>query len=144
MNRNKSSYLPPAGLLHLLPIPRRPWSHITLDFISGLPASQGNTAILVVVDRFSRAAHFIALAKLASAQETAQLVVDHVSKIHGLPQDMVSDCGTLKFWRSFCTQLGATVSLSSGFHPQTNSQTECTNQTLENTLCCLAASNPIS
>ncbi|KAJ8343397.1 hypothetical protein SKAU_G00307260 [Synaphobranchus kaupii] len=62
--RNKGSQLPPAGLLRPLPVPSRPWSHIALDFVTGLPASQGNTAILVIVDRFSKAAHFLALTKL--------------------------------------------------------------------------------
>ncbi|KAJ8344244.1 hypothetical protein SKAU_G00315730 [Synaphobranchus kaupii] len=145
--RNKGCRLPPAGLLRPLPVPSRPWSHIALDFVTGLPASQGNTVILVIVDRFSKAANFLALTKLPSAPETAQLIVDHVFRIHGLPRDVVSDCGSqfvAKFWRSFCTQLGASVSLSSGFHPQTNGQTERTNQTLENTIRCLASSNPTS
>ena len=112
--RNKNSQLPPSGLLRPLPIPKRPWSHIALDFITGLPASDGNTAILVVVDRFSKAAHFIALPKLPSAMETAQLVINHVFRVHGLPQEIVSDRGPqfiAKFWRSFCAQLGALVSL---------------------------------
>ena len=118
-----------------------------MDFITGLPVSEGNTAILVVVDRFSKAAHFIALPKLPSAPETARLVINHVFRLHGLPQDVVSDRGpqfVARFWRSFCSQLGASVSLSSGFHPETNGQTERTNQTLENTLRCLAASNTTS
>lgn len=146
-SRNKTSHLPPSGLLRPLPVPRRPWTHISLDFITGLPVSEGNSVIMVVVDRFSKAAHFVALPKLPSARETAFLVVDHVFRLHGLPQDVVSDRGpqfTARFWRAFCNQLGATVSLSSGFHPETNGQTERTNQSLENTLRCLAADNPLS
>ncbi len=50
--QNKEPRTHPHGLLHSLPIPSRPWSHISLDFVTGLPRSQGNTAILVVVDRF--------------------------------------------------------------------------------------------
>ncbi|XP_067231400.1 uncharacterized protein brd8a isoform X2 [Chanodichthys erythropterus] len=76
--QNKSSNQPPIGLLHPLPIPSRPWSHIALDFVTGLPPSRGNTVVLTVVDRFSKAAHFIPLPKLPSARETAQVVVDHV------------------------------------------------------------------
>ncbi len=56
--QTKSSNSPPAGLLRPLPIPSRPWSHIALDFVTGLPLSAGNTVILTVVDRFSKAAHF--------------------------------------------------------------------------------------
>ncbi len=65
---------PPDGLLHPLPVPSRPWSHIPLDFVSGLPPSKGNTVILTVVDRFSKVVHFIPLPKLPSARETAQLI----------------------------------------------------------------------
>ncbi len=124
---SKSSNRPPAGLLQPLLVPSRPWSHISLDFVSGLPPSQGNTVVLTVVDRFSKATHFIPLPKLPSARETAVAVIDHVFRIHGLPMDVVSDRGpqfVSKFWREFCKLLGATVSLSSGFHPQSNGQTE--------------------
>ena len=101
--------------------PRRPWSHIALDFVTGLPPSHGNTTILTVVDRFSKSVHLVPLPKLPSAKETADLLVQHVFRLHGLPVDVVSDRGpqfTSNFWRAFCNLLGAKVSLSSGFHPQ--------------------------
>ncbi|KAI2653996.1 Transposon Tf2-9 polyprotein [Labeo rohita] len=141
----------PDGLLQPLPVPSRPWSrpwsHIALDFVTALPPSQGNTVVLTVVDRFSKAAHFIPLPKLPSAKETAVTVVDHVFRLHGLPTDVVSDRGpqfVSKFWQEFCKLLGATVSLSSGFHPQTNGQTERANQDLERTLRCMVTRNPSS
>lgn len=55
--RNKPSNQPPAGQLHPLSTPSRPWSHIALDFITGLPPSAGNAVILTIIDRFSKAAH---------------------------------------------------------------------------------------
>lgn len=143
----KSSNSPPTGLLQPLLIPSRPWSHIALDFVTGLPPSSGNTAVLTVVDRFSKANHFVPLPKLSSAKEMAQLVFDHVFKIHGLPTDIVSDRGpqfVSHFWREFCRQVGATVSLSSGFYPQTNGQAEWANQILGRLLRCLADCNPSS
>ncbi|KAG1935783.1 retrotransposable element [Pimephales promelas] len=143
----KTSNRPPDGLLQPLPVPSRPWSHIALDFITALPPSQGHTVVLTVVDRFSKAAHFIPLPKLPSAKETAVSVIDHVFRLHGLPTDVVSDRGpqfVSKFWREFCRLLGATVSLSSGFHPQSNGQTERANQDLERTLRCLVSKNPSS
>jgi transposase InsO family protein len=145
--QTKPSNSPPAGLLRPLPIPSRPWSHIALDFITGLPSSGGNTVILTVVDRFSKAAHFIPLPKLPSAKETAQTVVDHVFKIHGLPADIVSDRGpqfTSQFWKEFCRLIGASPSLSSGFHPQTNGQAERANQIVGRILRSLAFRNPAS
>ncbi len=143
----KSSNRPPDGLLQPLPVPSRPWSHIALDFVTALPPSQGHTVVLTVVDRFSKAAHFIPLPKLPSAKETALVVVDHVFRLHGLPIDVVSDRGpqfVSRFWREFCKLLGATVSLSSGFHPQSNGQTERANQDLERTLRCVVSKNPSS
>ncbi len=143
----KTSNRPPDGLLQPLPVPSRPWSHIALDFITALPPSQGNTVVLTVVDRFSKATHFIPLPKLPSAKETALTVVNHVFRLHGLPVDVVSDRGpqfVSKFWREFCKLLGATVSLSSGFHPQSNGQTERANQDLERVLRCLVSKNPSS
>lgn len=64
-----------GGLLQPLPMPTRPWSHISLDFITGLPCSEENFAILTIIDHFSKMAHFISLPKLPSARETAQLLV---------------------------------------------------------------------
>ncbi len=137
---------PPAGLLQPLSVPSRPWSHIAMDFVPGLPLSNGKTVVLTVVDRFSKATHFIPLPKLPSARETATIVLDHVFRIHGLPVD-ISDRGpqfVSKFWTEFCRQLGATARLSSGYHPQTNGQAERANQGLERVLHCVASAEPSS
>uniref|UniRef100_A0A8D3E3V3 Gypsy retrotransposon integrase-like protein 1 n=1 Tax=Scophthalmus maximus TaxID=52904 RepID=A0A8D3E3V3_SCOMX len=146
-NQHKPSHQAPAGLLRTLPVPHRPWSHISLDFVTGLPPSKCYTAILTVVDRFSKMAHFVPLVKLPSAKETAQLIIHHVFRLHGLPIDVVSDRGpqfTSVFWREFCEQLGASVSLSSGFHPQSNGQMERKNQEMETALRCMTSRNPSS
>ncbi|XP_054651361.1 uncharacterized protein LOC129191789 isoform X3 [Dunckerocampus dactyliophorus] len=145
--RNKSSHCPPAGLLQPLLVPPRPWSHIALDFVTGLPSSRGNTVILNVVDRFSKMTHLIALQKLPSALDTARLLVRHVFRIHGIPMDIVSDRGpqfTSQVWRAFCQALDAKVSLSSGYHPQSNGQTEQANQDLGAALRCVPHQHPSS
>ncbi|KAI2655821.1 Transposon Tf2-6 polyprotein [Labeo rohita] len=77
-----------------------------------------------------------------SAKTTAELILEHVVRLHGFPQDIVSDRGpqfTAKFWQAFCRLVGTTSSLSSGFHPQTNGQTERANQQLERFLRCFAS-----
>lgn len=143
--RGKTSHRPPFGEVHPLPVPGRPWSHIAQDFITGLPPSQGNDTVLTIVDRFSMAVHFIALPKLPTARETADLLVQHVFRLHGIPQDIVFDRGpqfVSKVWSEFCQSLGASVSLSSGFHPQTNGQAERAYQDLKAALRCVAAQNP--
>ncbi|XP_045922098.1 uncharacterized protein LOC123981380 isoform X2 [Micropterus dolomieu] len=83
----------------------RPWSHIALDFVTGLPPSQGNNTILTIVDRLSKSVHFVALPKLPTARETADLLVQHVFHLHGNPLDIVSDRGPQfisKVWSEFC------------------------------------------
>lgn len=145
--RNKSRHLAPPGLLHPLPVPGRPWSHIAVDFVTGLPRSANHSVIVTIVDRFSKAAHFVPLSKLPSALETARLLVDHVFRLHGIPLDIVSDRGpqfVSRVWKAFCTALGVGVSLSSGYHPQSNGQTERANQQLESALRCVASSDPAS
>ena len=145
--RNKTLTCPRSGLLRPLPIPSRPWSHIALDFVTGLPPSEGNTTILTVIDRFSKAAHFITLPKLPSSRETADLLVKHVFRLHGIPTDIVSDRGpqfTSQVWRAFCGALGAKSSLSSGFHPQSNGQSERANQQMEAALRCITHTSPTS
>lgn len=144
-SRNKASHRPPAGLLRPLPVPHCPWSNIALDFVTGLPPSEGNTTVLTVVDRFSKMVHFIPLPKLPTAKETAEVMLFQVFRLHGFPKDVVSDRGpqfVSKFWKAFCSLIGATVSLSSGYHPQSNGQTERKNQDLETSLRCLASLNP--
>lgn len=127
--------------------PNRPWSHIALDFVTGLPPSMGKTVILSIIDCFSKAAHLIALQKLPTTPETAKLLVEHVFRLHGIPAEIVSDRGpqfSSQEWRAFCTALGAKACLSSGYHPQTNGQTERLNQELETTLRCVTSNNPAS
>lgn len=143
--RNKTSRQAAAGLLQPLPIPNRPWSHIALDFVTGLPTSAGNTTILTVVDRFSKMAQFVAMPKLPNAKETAEAMLSHVFRIHGFPSDVVSDRGpqfVSRFWKEFCRLIQATVSLTSGYHPQSNGQAERMNQDLETCLRCLASEKP--
>ncbi|KAL0159610.1 hypothetical protein M9458_043335, partial [Cirrhinus mrigala] len=139
--RSKTANSPSTGELQPLRIPKRPWSHISVDFVTGLPDSQGKNTILTTVDRFSKAVHLVALTGLPSAKTTAELILEHVVRLHGFPKDIVSDRGpqfTAKFWQAFCRLVGTTSSLSSGHHPQTNGQTERANQQLERFLRCFA------
>ncbi len=145
--QNKSKNVPSAGLLQPLPVPQRPWSDISLDFVTGLPPSVGNTTVLTVVDRFSKMVCFIPLPKLPSAKDTAEVLMSHVCRVFGFPRNVLSYRGpqfVAQFWKAFCQLLGATVSLTSGHHPQTNGQMEQLNQELEKGLRCLASQNPAS
>ncbi len=145
--RNKRKSAPSAGLLQPLPVPQRPWSDISLNFVTGLPLSEGNTTVLKIVDRFSKMVKFIPLPKLPSAKETAEVLMHNVCRVFGFPRNVLSDRGpqfVAQFWKAFCHLLGATVSLTSGHHPQSNGQTERFNQELEAGLRCMTSQNPTS
>ncbi|XP_077155200.1 uncharacterized protein LOC143817594 [Ranitomeya variabilis] len=94
---------------------------------------------MVVVDRLTKAAHFVPGTGLPSAKDTVNLVIQNVFRSHGVPDEIISDRGvqfTSRFWKGLCSALNINVCLSSAYHPQTNGQTERTNQTLEQYLRC--------
>ncbi len=124
---SRSSRHLPAGKLHPLPIPNRPWSHLGVDFITDLPVSDSHTCILVIIDRFSKFCRLIHLTGLPTALQTAELLFNRVFRYYGIPEDIVSDRGPQfisRVWKAFFSLLGVTVSLTSGCHPQSNGQTE--------------------
>uniref|UniRef100_A0A8C6MDH0 Gypsy retrotransposon integrase-like protein 1 n=1 Tax=Nothobranchius furzeri TaxID=105023 RepID=A0A8C6MDH0_NOTFU len=145
--RQKGTNQLPAGLLSPLPVPSRPWSHIAIDFVCGLPPSHGFNTILTIVDRFSKACHLVPLKALPTSTVTAQLLIKHVFRLHGIPTEILSDRGpqfVSRVWREFATALGARVALTSGFHPQTNGQCERMNQELGAMLRCICSTNQSS
>ena len=98
---HKVEQLTPAGLLQPLPIPDRIWEDISLDFIEGLPSSQGKTTIFIVVDRLSKYAHFIPIAHPYTVVSIALVFFDNIFKLHGMPKTIVSDRDstfTSAFW----------------------------------------------
>ena len=133
------------GLLQPLPIPDAVWSDVSMDFIDGLPKSAGKSVIMVVVDRFSKAAHFIALAHPYSALSVAQAYLDNVFKLHGCPQSIVSDRDsvfTSEFWKEFFSLQGVELKMTSAYHPQSDGQTEVVNRCLETYLRCMCHARP--
>ena len=89
--RNKVVRRAPFGLLSPLPIPTRPWLSVSLDWVTDRPPSHYHDAVLVVVDRLTKQALFIPTTKSMAAPDVASLLVQHVVKVHGLPQTLVSD-----------------------------------------------------
>jgi transposase InsO family protein len=78
--------------------------------------------------------HFLPCTKSRSGQETANLILREIFKLHGFPDDIISDCGpqfVSMFWKNLLKSLGISSKLSSSYHPEIDGQTERTNQTLE-------------
>lgn len=136
--RNKPSQQSPMGLSMPLPIPTRPWQQVSMDLITGLPRSRsGNDAIVVFVDKLTKMVHYVACKTAVTAPELATLFLREVVRLHGVPESILSDRDprfTANFWRSFWSQLGTTLTMSTAYHPQTDGQTERANRTLEQTL----------
>ena len=134
----KPSLQKPAGLLRPLPIPEKPWRLITLDFVGPLPRTPDYfNYILVVVDKFSKMAHFIPTTTNVTAEYTAKLLLDHVIRLHGLPEAMISDRGhefTAHLFQELWKAMGTDLRLSTAYHPQSDGQTERVNRELEQQL----------
>ena len=125
------------GFLHPLPIPDRPWQHISMDFKSFPTDSHGYDMICVFIDRLSKQSVSKPCFKTVTAKDMAKLFIEHVYPHHSLPDSIVSDRGpqfVSDFWKELCRILGIKLKLSTAFHPQTDGQTEIMNQYIDQRL----------
>ena len=82
----------PSGLLQPLPIPEWKWEHITMDFVfKRPPTTQRHDGIWVVVDRLTKSAHFLPIREKFSPQKLAELFMNHIVSLHGVPVSIISD-----------------------------------------------------
>ena len=128
----------PTGLLQELPLPEWKWERISMDFVVGLPKTQkGHDSIWVIVDRLTKSAHFLAVKTTYTVAQYAQMYLDSIVALHGVPVSIVSDRGpqfTLRFWHKLQEAWGTKLDFSTAFYPQTDGQFERTIQTLEDML----------
>lgn len=133
------------GLLQPLPIPEQAWEIISLDFIEGLPPSDNFNSILMVIDKFTKYGHFIPLKHPFTALQVAQVFLNNVYKLHGLPKTIISDRDrvfTSAVWQQLFKLTDTKLMMSSSYHPQTDGQTEILNQRVEGFLRCTVHSCP--
>jgi hypothetical protein len=136
--RVKAEHQRPAGLLQPLKVPEWKWEGIGMDFIVGLPRTRDcYDSIWVIVDRLTKVAHFIPVKTTYSGAQLAELYMSRIVCLHGVPKKIVSDRGTQftsRFWKRLHESMDTKLNFSSAYHPQTNGQTERTNQVLEDML----------
>jgi len=116
-----------------------------MDFIEGLPKSEGFSVILVIVDRLTKYAHFLALKHPYSAATIAQTFLDNIVKLHGFPLSITTDRDPIfvsNFWKQLFTKYKIQLNLSTAYHPQTDGQSERVNQCLEMYLRCAVHDSP--
>jgi len=126
--KNKTARHQPYGLLTPMELPYAPWQSITMNFTTDLLLSEQCDQLGVVVDRFTKMAHFIPLPKEGkSASNLARTFAREVWRQHGLPSDIVSDRDsrfTSAVSQDLLTLSGIHPRMSTAFHPQTDGQTE--------------------
>lgn len=133
------------GILQPLPVPSSAWQSISMDFVDGLPVSHGYNCIMVVVDKFSKYGHFIALKHPFTAFSVAKMFMQQIYRLHGLPSSIVSDRDRIflsTLWQELFKLADVQLKMSSAYHPQTDGQTECVNQCMETFLRCFVNAVP--
>ncbi|RLN40591.1 hypothetical protein C2845_PM01G22500 [Panicum miliaceum] len=116
----KVEHVKSPGLLQPLPVPSESWSVVSLDFIEGLPNSHNKSVIMVVIDKFSKYAHFLPLAHPFTALQVAQLYLSQIYRLHGLPTAIISDRDrvfTSTVWQELFRLSDIKLLMSSSYHP---------------------------
>ena len=120
--------------------PDSPWDEVTMDFITKLPKSKDPTtvieydSILVIVDKLTKYSHMIPFKEKFTAEQLGTIILDRLIRYHGIPRDITSDRDKLftsNYWKTLIPLLGTRLRMSTAYHPQTDGQTERTNQSLE-------------
>jgi hypothetical protein len=121
-----------------LSIPAWKWDDISMDFIVGLPLMpRKHDSIWVIVDQLTKTAHFIPVHTTYSAERYAEIYIDLVVRLHGVPKTILSDQGTqfiARFWAQVHESLGTKLIHISSYHPQTDGHMERVNQIVEDML----------
>jgi hypothetical protein len=123
----KTSNQQPQGLLHVMPIPSRPWELVRMDFVGPFPESRGFDYLWVIICRLTSMVHLIPVNVTIKAVDLAYLYLGQVVRLHGMPLSIVSDRDpkfTSKFWTELHRLVGTKLRMSTAFHPETDGASE--------------------
>ena len=113
-----------SGLLNPIPIPQWKWDNIAINFVFDLPLMQKkHDSLWLIIDRLTKSAQFIPIRIDYSMDRLAELYVDEIVRLHGVPLSMVSDQDLRfisRFWKELQSALGTRLNFSTAFHPQTD------------------------
>jgi hypothetical protein len=132
-------------LLEPIAISNQAWEVITMDFVTGLPKSQGKDVLMVIIDKLIKYCHLIALTHPFKAFDIAQIFLDHIYKLQGMPVKIITDRDPLftsTFWKEMMGKLRVKLNYSTSYHPQTDGQSKRLNQCVENYLRCMVCEQP--
>jgi hypothetical protein len=123
----KEEHRHPTWLLQPLPIPEWKWETISMDVITGLPKfAKQNDALMVVVDKLSKSAHFVPFKSTCKAIDIANFFMKEIFRLHCMPREIVSGRDTKftsSFWKSLMDGFETKLLFSTTHHPQTDGQT---------------------
>jgi hypothetical protein len=134
----KDEHRHPAGLVQPLPIPEWKWEVVIMDFITKFPrTNKQHDFIMVVVDKLTKAAHFIPVKLTHKETKIADIYMREIARLHGIPKTIVSDRDpnvTSNFWKGLFNVFGTNLNFSTAYHPESDGQTKRVNQVIEDML----------
>jgi Integrase core domain len=122
---NKGEYVLSPGLLASLPILDGAWKIVTIDFICGLPRSEGKDVILVIIDKLTKYCHLVVMSHLFKTAQVATMFLDIICKLHSLPYKIIIDRDsifTIHFWKKLIERWGIELNFSTSYYPQIDGQ----------------------
>ena len=138
--QNKSARHAKYGQIQFAPVPDTPWDDITMDFVVKLPKSKDPAtrdvfdSIMVIVDKLTKYAIMVPFKESYKADQLAFILLDRLIRDHSIPRSITSDRDKLftsNYWKTLVASIGTKLRMSTAYHPQTDGQTERTNQTME-------------
>ena len=132
--RSRTSRHAPFGTIQPLPSPKCAWENVSMDYVVGLPWSEGYNSVLVIVCRLTKMRHLIPCRDTCTAEELVDLYLRNIARQRGLTKTIISNRGTqfvARFWKTICESWGVTLKLFTAYNLETDGETERLNAVME-------------